>query len=99
MVPHHRTRSALKPVVPMRLLLLNTQDAPATPGPPVYLLAFRVEILSFDVRFVVRQMILWYRVITGKGQRTRELTTTCNSRHRRAGDGYRSETHPNHKIS
>ena len=64
-----------------------------------YLLAFRVERLSFDVRFVVRQMILWYRVITGKGQRTRELTTTCNSRHRRAGDGYRSETHPNHKIS
>jgi len=36
----------------------------------------------------------WYRIATGKGQRTRELTTTCNGRHRRAGDGLRSEEYP-----
>ena len=59
-----------------------------------YLLAFRVERLSFDAKFVVRQIILWYRVITGKGQRTRELTTTCNGRHRRAGNGFRPEETP-----
>ena len=32
-----------------------------------------------------------YSAHTGKGQRTRELTTTCKSHHRRAGDGLRSE--------
>ena len=37
---------------------------------------------------------MWYCVITGKGQRTRELTTTCNGRHRRAGDGLRPEETP-----
>lgn len=37
---------------------------------------------------------VWYRITTGKGQRTRELTTTCNGRHRRAGDGFRPETNP-----
>lgn len=37
-------------------------------------------------------MILWYLVVTGKGQRTRELTTTCKSRYRRAGNGLRFKT-------
>lgn len=38
--------------------------------------------------------MVWYRIATGKGQRTRELTTTCNSRHWRAGDGVRPEETP-----
>lgn len=33
-------------------------------------------------------------MITGKGQQTRELTTTCNGRHRRAGNGFRPEETP-----
>lgn len=32
-----------------------------------------------------------YSAHTGNGQRTRELTTTCNGRHRRAGNGFRPE--------
>lgn len=35
---------------------------------------------------LVHGVVSYSRIATGKGQRTRELTTTCNGHHWRAGD-------------
>ncbi len=56
-------------------------------------------IFCFCDGFVEILCAVCYSAHAGKGQRTRELTTTCNSHHRRAGDGCSPETNPYHKIS